>query len=131
MILGITLALGTLMLPDSAVQEEFTAASAYSVEVNDCEFEYTIVEREGSERLRVINVTFTGDTVEIPSVITHNGADYPVTDIGDRFLENNKDIKTVKIPDSVTYIGNQVLNYSSVEKIIKSLPVMFLAFHSP
>lgn len=26
----------------------------------------------------------------------------------------------MKIPDSVTYIGNQVLNYSSVEKIILS-----------
>lgn len=118
--LGITMAFGALSLPDSVYKDKFSTASAYTAEVDNCKFSYDLIDRTGEQTIKITDVQFTGDTVEIPSVITHEGTEYPVTEIKKDFLRENNQVKTVIIPDSVTYINEFVLYSSSVQKIVLS-----------
>ena len=58
-----------------------------------------------SEATLVDGKMTTGD-VNLPSVITYNGADYKVTTIESKAFENNKEIKTIFIPPTISMIGN-------------------------
>lgn len=119
--LGITLAFSALMLPNSVIKNELVTASADTVEIGDCTFAYSFVDRERTRTIKIDNVTFTGDTVEVPSVITHDGVEYTVSEIGNNFLNKNTNVKTVIFPDSVTYIGKDVLSgCSSLVRIVLS-----------
>lgn len=119
-ILGVTLTFGTLLLPNNTTGNEFSSVSAESIKTENATFWYNFSERTDHPSIKITNASFTGDTLEIPSEIEIDGTKYPVTEIGGGFLKNNKQIKTVIVPDSVTYICEHFLDSSSVEKIVLS-----------
>ena len=116
--LGITMAFGALMLPNDRIVEQLPAASALTTEINGNVFEYYIEPTDGITVAVISGAEGHGETVELPSVINHDGVDYPVYSIGNYFLSGDKTIKTLIVPDSVRNIYKGTLSDSSVEKVI-------------
>lgn len=116
--LGITIAFGGLMLPDSFVKGELTAASADIIEVNGCKFDYYFENDRGVSNLVLSKIPEHGETVEIPAYINHNGVDYPVYKIDSNFLKDDQTVKTVIFPETVKVINTSTLQNSSVENIV-------------
>lgn len=116
--LGITIAMGSLMLPNNFVRNELTTASAFSIKIDDVTYDYRMEPDHGSYYLVLTNVKDHGETVEIPSSITHNGIEYPVGRIGFGFLKEDTTAKTVIFPESVKWFDGDVLRSSSIENII-------------
>lgn len=114
-VLCLTLTFGSLMLPNSMVRSQLTAASADTVEIDNCIFDYTIY---NNETATITSITFTGDTVNVPSTVICEGKEYPVTEIGQAFLKDSDQIKKVVFPDSVKIISSDVLSHSSVKDIV-------------
>lgn len=120
--LGMTMALGTLALPAGVINGGFTTANAYDTYVKDTLFYYRLTDRTGVNTAVIEGAVLKEgeDTVDIPPVIIHEGEAYVVTDMAAGFMKDNKQVKTVIIPDTVTYIGQNALKGSSVEKIVMS-----------
>lgn len=60
---------------------------------------------------------YAGDIV-IPSSIEYNGHTYDITSIADEVFANCVDLKSVTIPNSVTYMGNRVFfNCSNLKSV--------------
>lgn len=116
--LGLTLALTSLMLPPKIINGSLTSAYAETSEAGDCEFQFEIEENNGAASVIIIGINSHGDTVEIPSVITHMEKEYPVTAIGDDFLRDDQTVKTVIFPGSVKIIGERCMYKSSVKDIV-------------
>lgn len=119
-ILGITMAFGALALPAGVYRDQFSTASAYSVEYNGCKFYYTEKENRGVKMVVITSVTLLGDndTVEIPSTVNVNGSIKPVYGTDSGFLNKNQKVKTVIYPATLKSIGNANLSRSSVENIV-------------
>lgn len=111
--LGAAMVFGSLMLPNNAVSDNYISASADGVSVGDFQYFYDIKSDRGVETLHLKGVFAPGDTVEIPSVLTIRGVDYPVTHIDSNFLKGDRHIKNIVFPESVKYIGDFVL-YNSI-----------------
>lgn len=78
-ILGITMAFGALMLPDSAVKDEFSAVSAYTYDSGDCIFNYLFETDRDVKTLVIYQILNDTDTVIIPSTITYTDRDGYIT----------------------------------------------------
>lgn len=116
--LGLTMVCGALMLPGSMAEKGFSAAYADTVEANGCKFIYSLYTDNDTVVIVISGVEEHGDTVEIPSYISHNGYTYCVSRISNDFLKKDNTVKTVIFPDTIKSIGMSVLDYSSVENII-------------
>lgn len=120
-ILSVTLAFGSLaLLPERISNDCLITASAYDVQWENCTFGIGLTGRTGIETIKINKITFTGDTVEIPSQLEYNGGIYDVTDIADDVLMDDQHIKHLTMPDTVSYIGKNFLKESSVESIVLS-----------
>lgn len=117
-VLGITMVFGGLMLPDTVIKEGYTAVSAFEDEVGGCKYTFSLSYNEDDGYKAVIEkVEYSGDTLEIPSHLNRGPSSFPVKQINDDFLKDDQNIKTVIFPDTIKYIGNNVLKGSSVENI--------------
>lgn len=115
--LGLTMALGGLMLPNKIAKNSFIAAHAEETEINGCTYSYDIEKENDIQFASVTGIKGHGETVEIPSVINHGGVDYPVQTIKTGFLKDDTTVKNNIFPESVKRISSSVLYNSSVENI--------------
>lgn len=88
--LGAAIVFGSLMLPNNTVRDDYISASADGVSVGDYKYFYDIKSDRGVDTLYLTGVFALGDTVEIPSVLTIRGVDYPVTNIDNDFLRGER-----------------------------------------
>ena len=112
--LGITMAFGCLMLPQGNAKNVLPTAMADEFESDGAIYTYSV---EDGDRAVIEAVEFSGDTLDIPSEIKTSYGTFPVYKIADKFLNKNETVKTVVFPDTITYIGENVLCNSSVENI--------------
>lgn len=57
-----------------------------------------------NESIDIISFTSVSSIVELPSSITHEGKDYPITRVRKSLFQNNKSIKSIVIPESIESI---------------------------
>lgn len=118
MVLGITMAFGALMLPESAVKTDFpTACADAEIKIGDVTYTYYILNHEYA-CISGVEYPDTLETLEIPLTITSNGTIYPVSRIDYGFLQYDKTVKTVKFPALLKSIDGFVLSNSAVENIV-------------
>ena len=74
---------------------------------------------EGTNNVTVTGCDYGTTVLDIPSTVEYEGTTYTVTEVGDRKFEFDKDITTIKIPRTVTKIGESafymVYNLEKVE----------------
>lgn len=74
---------------------------------------------EGTNNVTVTECDYGTTVLDIPSTVEYEGTTYTVTEVGDRKFEFDKDITTIKIPRTVTKIGESafymVYNLEKVE----------------
>ncbi|MEZ4859010.1 MAG: leucine-rich repeat protein [Flavobacteriaceae bacterium] len=68
-----------------------------------------------SNTVEVTSYSITGGTVTIPSSVTNSSITYNVTEIGDFAFLNNQ-ITGVDLPNTLTYIGENVFFFKPVNK---------------
>lgn len=83
-----------LLLPTAALGEVFEADGIY----------YYLVENKAVVSNNGLGSCYSGDVV-IPETVTHDGAVYPVTGIGQSAFYNCSNLTHVNVPKSVTTIG--------------------------
>lgn len=116
--LGITMALCMTAAPETGGSEVFYTAYAETCEISGCKFTYELETKGDISKVIITGVEDHGEVVEVPSAVTHEGNEYPVEKIGDRFLRYDETVKTVIFPETVKSIGSDVLIRSSVENIV-------------
>jgi hypothetical protein len=80
-------------------------ATAQSFMIDDILYEST--DGKNVEITAEFPYSTSGD-VTLPSSVTYGGKTYTVTSIGDRAFQNNKNITSIVIPESITKIGSFV-----------------------
>lgn len=79
--------------------------SAQVFQVNDLTYSVT-----STDEVKVHDCTSTAQGVIIPSIVSHNGASYVVTSIGDQAFYLCHNLISVVIPETVTSIGDQAFS---------------------
>lgn len=80
--------------------------SAQVFQVNDLTYSVT-----STDEVKVHDCTSTAQGVIIPSIVSHNGASYVVTSIGDQAFYLCHNLISVVIPETVLSIGNEAFNH--------------------
>lgn len=80
--------------------------SAQVFQINDLTYSVT-----STDEVKVHDCTSTAQGVIIPSIVSHNGASYIVTSIGDQAFYLCHNLISVVIPETVTSIGNEAFNH--------------------
>lgn len=80
--------------------------SAQVFQINDLTYSVT-----STDEVKVHDCTSTAQGVIIPSIVSHNGASYVVTSIGDQAFYLCHNLISVVIPETVTSIGNEAFNH--------------------
>ena len=78
--------------------------SAQVFQVNDLTYSVT-----STDEVKVHDCTSTAQGVIIPSIVSHNGASYVVTSIGDQAFYLCHNLISVVIPETVLSIGMRLL----------------------
>ena len=80
--------------------------SAQVFQVNDLTYSVT-----STDEVKVHDCSSTAQGVIIPSIVSHNGASYVVTSIGDQAFYLCHNLISVVIPETVLSIGNEAFNH--------------------
>lgn len=80
--------------------------SAQVFQVNDLTYSVT-----STDEVKVHDCSTTAQGVIIPSIVSHNGASYVVTSIGDQAFYLCHNLISVVIPETVLSIGNEAFNH--------------------
>ncbi len=80
--------------------------SAQVFQLNDLTYSVT-----STDEVKVHDCTSTAQGVIIPSIVSHNGASYVVTSIGDQAFYLCHNLISVVIPETVLSIGNEAFNH--------------------
>lgn len=79
---------------------------------------YSILEDGTSVELIPIHESMDYPTsVNIPSTVAQNGKEYTVVGIGDYAFNNWRELTSVTIPETVTYIGNNAFSSTAIQSI--------------
>lgn len=82
--------------------------SAQVFQVNDLTYSVT-----STDEVKVHDCSSTAQGVIIPSIVSHNGASYVVTSIGDQAFYLCHNLISVVIPETVTSIGDQAFSHAT------------------
>ncbi len=80
--------------------------SAQVFQVNDLTYSVT-----STDEVKVHDCSSTAQGVIIPSIVSHNGASYVVTSIGDQAFYLCHNLISVVIPETILSIGNEAFNH--------------------
>ena len=80
--------------------------SAQVFQLNDLTYSVT-----STDEVKVHDCSSTAQGVIIPSIVSHNGASYVVTSIGDQAFYLCHNLISVVIPETVLSIGNEAFNH--------------------
>ena len=80
--------------------------SAQVFQLNDLTYSVT-----STDEVKVHDCSTTAQGVIIPSIVSHNGASYVVTSIGDQAFYLCHNLISVVIPETVLSIGNEAFNH--------------------
>lgn len=104
----------------------FTTVNAYDFEVDGIYYECV---NSNSNQVRVVSATLNGDII-IPQKVEYNNQEYIVSQIGDNAFSNCDNLKSLVIPQSVTYIGYKIINgCTSLEKLILEDGITTISFY--